>query len=237
MYDEAAGEIRKSDPNHLVFFEGITWEIFGVAEQKGFEHVPGGAQYANKSVLSFHNSVAGGLVPDSEYYVKRQAEATRLGCGAAVTETGTGQQDLLDQHLFNYMHFDYKWYSNWTWDNPGMFLTNGYETCADRTNITACLNVNDVKQNSRVFARAVAGTIQSFQFNSTSLVGQLHFLSDVTCTAPTEVFIPTRWLYPEGVKFEVTPASAVKAELQGDVLFVTALVDKTAITVTVQPAM
>lgn len=34
----------------MIFFEGVTWDDFGV----GFEEVPGGNDYVNKSVLSFH---------------------------------------------------------------------------------------------------------------------------------------------------------------------------------------
>jgi hypothetical protein len=31
----------------------------GLGERTGFTHAPGGPQYANRSVLSFHNSVLG----------------------------------------------------------------------------------------------------------------------------------------------------------------------------------
>ena len=54
----------------------------------GFTHAPGGAQWANKTVLSFHNSVAPKLVPDvPKYYQNRIGEARRLGAITCVTET------------------------------------------------------------------------------------------------------------------------------------------------------
>ena len=42
-------------------------------------------------------------------------------------------------------------YSNWTWDNPGLFYTsdNGYEPCSQRNNITACLNVQSAQNMAR----------------------------------------------------------------------------------------
>lgn len=119
LYDEVATALRAADPLHLVFFESVTWEVLGLGEALGFEHVPGGAQWANRSVLSFHNSVAPRLVPDARYYDLRVSEARRLGCVAMVTETGADQMPQLDAHQLSWIHWDYKWYANWTWDNPG----------------------------------------------------------------------------------------------------------------------
>ncbi len=36
--------------NYSFFFESVTWDETGV----GFEHVPGGSKYANRSVISWH---------------------------------------------------------------------------------------------------------------------------------------------------------------------------------------
>ena len=94
MYRKLADAIRLSDPVHLILFQGVTWEVvLPVGEQcvgslhplptstqyethdvtashrcfrYGFTEVPGGAAWANKSVLSWHNSVLGKITPDDE---------------------------------------------------------------------------------------------------------------------------------------------------------------------------
>ena len=71
----------------MIFFESVTWEITGLGEKTGFTHAPGGHEYANRSVLSFHNSIAPSKSPDPYYWDKKMKEAKRLGIAAAVTET------------------------------------------------------------------------------------------------------------------------------------------------------
>ena len=56
LYDRVNTEIRLYDTEHLVFFEAVTWEIVGIGEALGFTHPPGGEEFRNRSVLSFHNS-------------------------------------------------------------------------------------------------------------------------------------------------------------------------------------
>lgn len=57
MYDQINTEIRKHDEDRLIFFESVTWELTGLGEKIGFQHAPGGHEFANRSVLSFHNSI------------------------------------------------------------------------------------------------------------------------------------------------------------------------------------
>ena len=49
---------RKYDNHHIILFEGVTWEVTGIGEAIGFTHAPGGDDYRNRSILSFHHSVA-----------------------------------------------------------------------------------------------------------------------------------------------------------------------------------
>ena len=49
---------RKYDDHHIILFEGVTWEVTGIGEAIGFTHAPGGDDYRNRSILSFHHSVA-----------------------------------------------------------------------------------------------------------------------------------------------------------------------------------
>ena len=50
-YDYLNSRIRSVDPNHIIFFEPVTWQDFF---PNGFVSAPGGSQFANRSVYSFH---------------------------------------------------------------------------------------------------------------------------------------------------------------------------------------
>ncbi len=244
-----------------------TWEIFGVG---GWSHAPGGPQWANKSVLSFHNSVAPKLLPDSKYAVLRKAEAQRLGVVAVVTETGSDQLDVFDDISLSWIHWGYKWYrcgalhpsagstpscprcivsrrvrrdvcsrvcSNWTWDSSGLFSTsdNGHATCTDRSNITACLLVDQVQQYSRPYARAIAGELVSFFFNTTTTVAQLTYTTS-SSQAVTELFTSEQWHYsPAGYNITVTPSGAVAWKTVQNFVMLTNVVSNVNVTVVLSP--
>ncbi len=233
-FDEVATAIRTVDTTKLIFYGTVTWEILGVG---GFDHVPGGAHWANKTVLSYHNSVWDKGVPDDPtYYHNRRAEAQRLGAITMVTETV--RQDLFDfsdQLSVSWLRWGYKAYSNWTWDNNGLFAqsADGHQPCSDRTNMTACLLVDQVKVYARVYPFAVAGDVVSFAFNASTLVATLIYMPDLTCTLPTEVFIPEKWHYPQGYTFVVTPASVRVTQLPNFLHL--AAVDRQNVTLSIHP--
>lgn len=91
MYDQINAEIRKHDEDRLIWFESVTWEVTGLGEKIGFTHAPGGDQYANRSVLSFHNSVLPDNFTEPYYYDKKMKEIARLGVAGAVTETNEAE--------------------------------------------------------------------------------------------------------------------------------------------------
>jgi len=61
--------------------------VTGFGEKFGFTHPPGGPEYANRSVLSFHNSIDKSHFKDPYFYDKKMKEVERLGIAGAVTET------------------------------------------------------------------------------------------------------------------------------------------------------
>lgn len=87
MYDQINTEIRKHDEDRLIFFESVTWEVTGLGEKIGFTHAPGGDEFANRSVLAFHNSVLPDNFTEPYYYDKKMKEIKKLGVAGAVTET------------------------------------------------------------------------------------------------------------------------------------------------------
>ena len=48
MYDRVNQEIRKYDEEHIILFEGVSWEVTGIGEALGFTHPPGGFDYSNR---------------------------------------------------------------------------------------------------------------------------------------------------------------------------------------------
>jgi hypothetical protein len=75
----------------------------------------------------------------------------------------------------------------------GLFRTgpDGYTTFEERNNITAAMNVGEVKQNSRPFPKAIAGDLVMFSFNTSTLAAQLIYKPSKACDQPTEVFVPS----------------------------------------------
>jgi endoglycosylceramidase len=57
MYDNLNAAIRSVDDQRLILFEPVTWADFGT----GFDHVPGGEVYKNRSALAYHFYVPPGI--------------------------------------------------------------------------------------------------------------------------------------------------------------------------------
>lgn len=56
MHDTVAKAIRKFDNRHIIFFEPVTWGMIfnGKIAGSGYDHVPGGELYQNRSAFSYH---------------------------------------------------------------------------------------------------------------------------------------------------------------------------------------
>jgi endoglycosylceramidase len=211
LYDDAAASIREVDREHLVLFQGVTWEVVvPIGEKHGFTHAPGGDQFANKSALTWHCSVLPDVTPEDLYFSWKRDEMQRLGVGGYVTEVvgDSGRCDILDKYKISWMQFSFKSMANLTWDNTGLFLPS----CSDPASMQACLNVPEVKVWARTYAKAVAGTTSSFSFNSSSREASLRFRSSPSCAEPTVLFASEQWTYPQGLTVHVSPAGMVAWE-------------------------
>jgi len=209
-WDKISSAVRPIAPEQLIFWESVTWEVTGISERIGYDHAPGGAVYANKSILSFHNDVRG-FKDDPTYYAWREAEAKRLGVAAMVTETGGDQLNLGDAYapraVAGWMHWDYKKFADWTWDSDGIWNSECVEG-GKPGNVSSCLCVDCVSAFTRFYAQAVAGTLVSISFNATNATGTLVFTPDRAIHAPTVLFVPTKFHFPTGFKLSVVPAAA-----------------------------
>lgn len=56
MYDNIAKAIREEDDTTIIFYEPVTWGMIldGKILGSGFDHVPGGDDFRNRSAFSYH---------------------------------------------------------------------------------------------------------------------------------------------------------------------------------------
>ncbi len=234
MYEEINTAIREVDEDKLILFQGVTWEVvLPIGEQYGFTSNPGGERWLNKSVLAFHASVLPNITPDEKYFGWKKSEMVRLGTGGWMTEAGEGQFHQLDEFKISYMHWDYKWFSNLTWDNPGLYLNNGYETCQERDNMAACLIVDQVKTYARTWAKSVAGVTTSFTWNKDARVAVLDYVINPACKEPTIIFVSTKWNYADGFDVVISPTNVATWTFEDDHVVVQHIAPVVAQTVTV----
>ncbi len=213
LYDAISAAVRETDITHLILFQGVVWEvILPIGEKYGFTHAPGyETSYANKSVLSWHNSVMPKYTPDKQYYAWKESEMRRIGAGGAVTEIVSSDHcDLLDEYQLSWMHWGYKLYGNLTYDSPGFFKTsnNGWDTCANRTSFDDCVILDMAPAWARTYPKAVAGRTNFFTYNTTTMVARLSYLMEPaisTTDAPTIIFVSEKWVYVKGFQVTLEP--------------------------------
>ncbi|CAE7527392.1 unnamed protein product [Symbiodinium natans] len=91
-YDIVARHIRAADPDSIIFFPGTTSDRTGRPYTdflpQGFQHAPGGKEFADRAVNSFHYYTP----PQSDshvkqYFQKRIKDARRLETGLFLTES------------------------------------------------------------------------------------------------------------------------------------------------------
>jgi endoglycosylceramidase len=192
MWDVGAEAIRSVDQSHAVFFEGVTWDWVGV----GFTDVPGGAQWRNKSVLSYHFYQP----PDFSIEVQfaaRQDDMKRLQCGGFLTEAWVYDWAVLDKCdavAQSWLLWEYK---------PFFGSKTGYSNSIWNSNGT--LNMEYVSMLSRTYAKVVAGTTLVQNYNNVTKAYLLVFKGDKLVTAnTTKIYLNEAVHYPNGFNVVAT---------------------------------
>jgi len=211
FYEKLNTAIRKTDENHIIFYEPITWDVTPV----GFTQVPGGDTYQNRSVLSWHyycwtfdgnnmNPIRWGLckVEQVDMFYLRSRDVDRLGGAGFLTEFGlcdgnstsdefecTQVMDKADQYLQSWTYWDYSdgefYYSD---GSPKQYL---------------------VEEFTRTYARAVAGEILSMNYDTRSKKFTLEFSSlSLPENPPTEIFFAQSLHYAKGFNVEISPSNS-----------------------------
>jgi hypothetical protein len=105
------------------------------------------------------------------------------------------------------MHWDFKLFSDLTWDNPGLFR-RGDANCDQHPTMDNCLIKEEASKYVRTYAKAVAGSVTSFSFNITTLVAKLQYTVNTDATLPTLIFASQSWTYPHGYDVTISPPEA-----------------------------
>jgi endoglycosylceramidase len=216
LYEHIHAGIRQIDKNTLVFYEPVTWGMLfnGKVLGSGFDHVPGGNLYRNRSVFSYHYycwflqtdnmtrpyPIAKKILCDDLLEPKMfnavMADLQILGGSSFLTEYGlctiTDDPESEDsQECRAVMRLADKFVQSWTYWDSQFFDEKG------------SVIASAVKGFSRAYARATAGTPVTMSYDPTTAEFQYEFVVDKTIKAPTEIFVPP-FHYPKGPKLSVS---------------------------------
>ena len=206
-YEILSRAIREHDQQHCIFFEGVTWDDFGV----GFVSVPGGEMYRNRSVLSYHFYLPVSL-DRSIMFEARKADMQRLKCGGMLTEfmTSDGKTEAMfetmaaaDKHLQSWIGWDYKAY------HPTRRANLKGERCCTLWNGTG-LNQIYVQNTTRTYPQAVAGHTVAFSFDLPTKEFVLVYEVSRACNSrESVVYLNKDVHYPGGYSVTVTPDAVI----------------------------
>lgn len=190
MYHKVSKAIREVDTDTLVFFEPVTWSDFGAH----FPTVPGGDQYRNKSVLSYHYYIPPNTI-QSNYFLMRVEDSQKLQCGSMLTEFDAmlTTEDNMKQ-IAETITICNKYKISWlAWTRTGYL---------DDYRITTLL--------SQTYAMAVSGRVLDQSFDPQTSTYRLTYIPSNNCKLPTVIYLNEDRYYPNGYKVEIVPNLAGK---------------------------
>ena len=208
-YEVVSRAIREKDSKHCIFFEPVTWDDFGV----GFESVPGGDSYRNRSVLSYHYYQLPSLSQPLNFESRRK-DLERLQCGGMLTEFLTAGDDIqymrktmaaADQYLMSWIGWDYKPY------HPAARPRKHDAKCCYLWNEDGLDSIY-VQNTSRTYPQAVAGHALGFSFDPTTKDFTLVYEVSRSCSAhQTVIYLNEDMHYPGGYGVQLeAPAGLVR---------------------------
>ncbi|KAJ3092327.1 hypothetical protein HK102_008477 [Quaeritorhiza haematococci] len=216
MYNQAHQSIREVDDEGLIFFESVTWDNLVV----GFTGVPGGRDYRNRTVLSYHYyNPKPNIFSIDKTFRERMLDVQRLGCGMMLTEfdiawaNGEGIP-----RLYEYLSKADDFLQSWIgWEYKPFFPMTGYgDSLFDPE--TGEIRHEMVRIYARTFAHAVAGHLQSVSFDMKTGVFRMQYLPSMDedgsngnsgdgedLSRVTEIRIHRSLWYPRGFTVQIFP--------------------------------
>jgi endoglycosylceramidase len=206
LYNKISKAIRSVDNDHIILYEPVTWGMIfnGEISGSGFDEVPGGIEFADKSIFSFHyycwwyqNTTFAKQTCDKLFgpkvFNQVQEDVQKMGGSYMLTEWGLGCDpanqliqecnsimDLADKHLISWTN----WY----------FFDDQNSPSTDDWN----QNIDEIKIFSRTFAKSVAGIPSKMHFNTNNNNFELCYNVDINISAPTEIYLNNDIHYSNG---------------------------------------
>eukprot|EP01126_Amoeba_proteus_P034740 TRINITY_DN3472_c0_g2_i1.p1 TRINITY_DN3472_c0_g2~~TRINITY_DN3472_c0_g2_i1.p1 ORF type:complete len:254 (-),score=29.82 TRINITY_DN3472_c0_g2_i1:129-890(-) len=219
MYDYLASRIRKNDLSHIIFYEPTLIDYAHM--DAGFTHVPGGSDYNNRSVFSYH--IYCGLTnrfgePTNLYLCDAMEETfwtlflndiKRIGGGGMLTEWGNMPNGTIDIDAIEWManqadNLLQSW-SWWQFKSYHDITTAGVGTSESFYDTDGRLMVNKVQALSRTYAYAIAGIPTKMSYDPNSKFFLLRYNVNEKCTKPTEIYLNKNWSYSGGYSVSIVP--------------------------------
>ncbi|KAK2161537.1 hypothetical protein LSH36_115g13038 [Paralvinella palmiformis] len=202
-YDKISNAIRLVDDRTLIFYEPVTWGIFlnGEHAGSGFDRVPGGPKYSNRSVLAYHyycwlmdvsqqhrpftflqRTICDQIVGPKVFPAVLRDIARTKG-SSFLTEFGACEPDghansSATVECDFVMRLADQFLASWTYWDHAFFDEGGH------------VNWNVAGSFARVYARAVSGTPRAMQYNVSDYNFFFSYQPDRKISQPTEIVIP-----------------------------------------------
>ena len=218
MNERASEAIRSMDDRHIVFFEPVTWGMVldGPMLGSGYDSVPGGSEYVNRSCFSYHyycktfspnyeTNPLGQKFCDSaigpSIFSSVSSDLKKIGGGQMMTEGLSCGDDSPDEcrrtmSMLDDRFYSYADYANSQGDDWGLSDARRLEW-------------------ARPYARAIAGRPTKMNFDAEGRVFEFCFEVDDSIEASTEVYTSAAYVY-EKTGFELVVEGNVKVDEDGD---------------------
>ena len=205
-YDVITEMVRQEDPNNgIVFYEPMIYGqlLEGSFTGAGFEQVPGGEEYRNRSSYSWHAycwalEFVGENATDAEreearefcdtelfptMFESAQAQVNKTGGVAILTDfglcIGNDEPDVIDMKCDTFVDLADEYLMGWTeWDYNGSWYVGGER------------NWPKILPHIRPYAQRTAGFPTHMFFDKDTLEFTYQYEADLSITAPTEIFLP-----------------------------------------------
>lgn len=252
-YDIVVQRIREVDENRLVLFPAIVWSDLHLHERdNGFDHPPGGDEYANRSLLSFHYYTPPQARGSAKSFVENVQipNAQRLQTGIFLTETwGSDWEEIApfaEQHGISWNYWEWKDFCKETPETLNSSLQAAAFGACKTGYGGGLFNESGMRPEKhrklgRMYAYAIQGVLTNHTFNATKSRLDFQFQLEPSIAAPTEVFANPQWhAGAGGFNVEVSPAGALEHEVVADQFLIRLSAAKNAIAglvnVTITPA-
>eukprot|EP01022_Parablepharisma_sp_SALTPOND_P007798 TRINITY_DN1330_c0_g1_i2.p1 TRINITY_DN1330_c0_g1~~TRINITY_DN1330_c0_g1_i2.p1 ORF type:complete len:292 (+),score=12.57 TRINITY_DN1330_c0_g1_i2:576-1451(+) len=239
LYHRLHNAIRRYDQRHIILYE---WASNNYVFTSGLEQAPGGPEYSDRQLLSYHiyclfldstRSPHKGWewlceLQESFLMYLKSLEIKRFGCGGIMTEFGAATEaegsiaelhrviDKADQLGHGFIYWQYKYYNDLTTSNKnktgGLYYPDSGK-----------LQTKKLRALTRPFARKVAGMLKSMRFNVKTGKFELKYrVSEEVSETTTEIYVnkgyyngkvPKITANPKNVRIEVEDVERKEGEV------------------------